>query len=237
MYSPRSVSTTVMPAASIAWSSADSSLTIDFDLMILRTPWREAMSRTSALTSAGVCAHSTVAPRAAALASKFSSQTSRSSSARLRIALPASRVASKSSSSESDARRLLMNFPCILERLCCRSASCSLTWAVSLKCIEAICISDPRNPPPDTSCLPRLLAGEDLGHVQHLRLGVAAAAQAPLDVQHAAEVAEHDRVGAAGLDVLALVVGEVTGDLAEFDRERAAEPAAGLALGHLPEPE
>ena len=40
MYSPRSVSTTLSPAASIARSSADSSLTIDFDLMILATPCR-----------------------------------------------------------------------------------------------------------------------------------------------------------------------------------------------------
>jgi hypothetical protein len=93
MYSPRSVSTTVSPAASIAWSSADSSDTIDFDLMIFVTPCFAAISSTSALTSAGVSAHSTVAPRAAALRSKRSSQTSRSSSARLRIALPCSRVA------------------------------------------------------------------------------------------------------------------------------------------------
>jgi hypothetical protein len=46
MYSPRSVSTTCSPAFSTARSSSDSSLTIDFDLMILRTPWRRAMSRT-----------------------------------------------------------------------------------------------------------------------------------------------------------------------------------------------
>ncbi len=70
MYSPRSVSTTVIPAASIAWSSADSSETIDFDLMIFFTACFAAISSTSALTSAGVSANSTVAPRAAALRSK-----------------------------------------------------------------------------------------------------------------------------------------------------------------------
>ena len=107
MYSPRSVSTTVNPAASIAWSSADSSETIDFDLMIFATRCFAAISSTSELMSAGVSANSTVAPRAVALRSKVSSQTSRLSSARLRIALPASRVPSKSSSSTSEARRFV----------------------------------------------------------------------------------------------------------------------------------
>src|SRR5437660_1348415 len=56
MYSPRSVSTTLRPAASMARSKADSSLTIDFDLMIFATPWRFAISSTWRFTSAGVSA-------------------------------------------------------------------------------------------------------------------------------------------------------------------------------------
>ena len=154
MYSPRSVSTTFIPAASIAWSSADSSETIDFDLMIFFTACFAAISTTSALTSAGVSAQRTVAPRAAALRSNVSSQTSSSSSARLRIALAASRVPSKSSSSTSDSRRLATNLPCIFFRLNCRRSSLSLTCAVSLKCIEATFIGRPSRSAPRRRAAP-----------------------------------------------------------------------------------
>src|SRR6186997_2880616 len=83
--------------------------------------------------------------------------------------------------------------------------------------------------------LDRALSREDFGHVQHLRLVVAPPAQPAFDVQHAAEVAEHHGVGAGGRDVAALVVGETRRNLAELDRERAAEAAAVFAFGHFPE--
>src|SRR6185312_6830572 len=226
MYSPRSVSTTVSPAASIAWSSADSSDTIDLDLMIDLTPWRNAISSTSLLMSAGVSAHSTVAPRAAALRSNISSQTSRLSSARWRMSRPASRVASTSSSSVSASRRFCTNLPWILARLRCSCASLRRSCARALKCIDATCMA-----------IPSGLPGQHFGDVQHARRAVAAATQPALDVEHAADVPQHHRVGAAADDVTALVVGEARRDFAELDRERAAEAAAGLALRHLLERE
>ncbi len=57
--------------------------------------------------------------------------------------------------------------------------------------------------------------------------------QTPFDVEHAAKIAEHDGFGAARLDVLALAIGDRRRHLAELDRERAAESAALLAIGHL----
>ncbi len=69
--------------------------------------------------------------------------------------------------------------------------------------------------------------------VEHLRLRVAAAAQPALDVQHAAEIAQHHRVRAARGDVRALALGDVSGNLAELHRERAAETAAGFRLLHF----
>src|SRR6476469_6461809 len=232
MYSPRSVSTTVRPAASIAWSSAASSETIDFDLMILRTACRRAISRTSALISAGVCANNTVAPRARAFSSKIVSQTSRSSSARWRMARAVSRVPSKSSSSASETLRFSTNLPLILVRLYWSCASCSLTCARSLKYIDATCMAFPGN----SIVALRQFAGEHFGDMQHARC-IAAAAQPPFDVQHATQVAQDDRFRAAGDDVRALVVGEPRRDLAELEGERAAEAAARLALGHFGKPD
>src|SRR5271170_1946041 len=227
MYSPRSVSTTTSPPASIARSSADSSLTIDFDLMILLTPWRRSMSSTWRLTSSGVSAQSTVAPRAVALRSKISSQTSRLSSARWRIARAASRVASKSSSSVSESRRWAMNLPLIFCRLPCSCALPRLACARSLKCIEAICMA--------FRSVRVVRAGQHLGDVQHARLRVPAAAQPALDVEHAAEIAEDDGIRAARGNMLALVVRESGRNLAELDGKGAAEAAAGLAFGHFGE--
>ena len=68
--------------------------------------------------SAGVSAHSTVAPRAVALRSKISSQTSRSSSARWRIACAASRVPLEVVElGAATSRRLVTNLPWIFCRL------------------------------------------------------------------------------------------------------------------------
>src|SRR5215468_6756857 len=180
------------------------------------------MSSTCALISAGVSAQSTVAPRAVAFFSKISSQTSRSSRARWRIARQASRVPSKSSSSVIASRRLATNLPLIFCRLPWSCAFAMLACACSLKCIEAICMSTRR-------------PGENLCDVQHARLHVPSAAQASLNVQHAAEIAEHNRVCARACDVAALVVGKPRRDLAELDRECPAEAAAGLALCHFGE--
>src|ERR1700730_9471640 len=233
MYSPRSVSTTVNPAASIAWSSADSSATIDFYFMIFFTSCFVAISRTSALISAGVSAKRTVAPRAVAFTSNSSSQTSRFSSARLRTSFACSRVPSKSSSSLSAARRLPPNLPCIFLRFACNRASCSLTWARSLKCIDVTCMDEPRILAARAAPSIGTASGQHFGDVQHLGLRIAAPAQPALDVQHAAQIAQHDGVRARGLDVPAFVVGQPRRNLAELDRERPAEAAARLALRHL----
>src|SRR5512132_4455185 len=81
----------------------------------------------------------------------------------------------------------------------------------------------------------RRVPREDLGDVQHAR-SIAAAAKPTLDVQHAAEIAEHHRLGAAVHDVLALVVRKARRDLAELDGKRTAKAAAHLAFGHLGKP-
>src|SRR6185436_12643167 len=162
-----------------------------------------------------------------------SSQTSRSSSARWRIARAASRVPSKSSSSVSDSRRLPTNLSFILTRLCCSRASCSLTCARSLKCIDATCITPPQHSSHkepqrrrgNQLCFALRLcvslwiltfARQHLRDMQHLRLCIPAPPPPALDVQHAPEVAEHHGVGAGVFDMLAFVVGEPRGDLAEL---------------------
>src|SRR5688572_5775105 len=221
MYSPRSVSTTSMPAASSASLSAHSSLTIDFDLTALRTPLSRAIAVTIAFTSSVVSAQCTTVPRAVALRSNSSTKKSRWSSARLRIAAAASRVASKSTSVITAAR------PGTKRRLSPSSASrsagsASFSLARRLKCIEATCIGV-------------LLgaAGQHFGHVQHLRGGVAAPAQAAFDVEHAAEIAEHDRVCRRRRDAIAFHVDDAGRDVTELDRERAAEAAARFGLVHF----
>ena len=77
MYSPRSVSTARMPAASSTWFSSISSLTIDFDLTTLLTLCSRAMSSTCRLASAASLAQSTVAPRAVIFRSNSTSSLSR----------------------------------------------------------------------------------------------------------------------------------------------------------------
>ncbi len=56
MYSPRSVSTGLMPAASSARLRSISSVAIDFDFTASRAPLRRAMSSTIAQASSGVVA-------------------------------------------------------------------------------------------------------------------------------------------------------------------------------------
>ena len=69
--------------------------------------------------------------------------------------------------------------------------------------------------------------------MQHPCLGVPAPAQPPFDVEHAAEIAEHHGIGAAGRDVLAFAFGDVRRDVTVLDRKRAAESAALFAFIHL----
>ena len=69
--------------------------------------------------------------------------------------------------------------------------------------------------------------------MQHLRLHIATPAQPAFDVEHAAEVAEHDSIGAAGGNVFAFAFGDVRGDVAVLDGEGAAEAAALFTLIHL----
>src|SRR2546428_13869637 len=78
-----------------------------------------------------------------------------------------------------------------------------------------------------------LVAGEHFRDVQHPRLHVAAPAQPALDIEHAAQIAEHDGIGAAGGNMLSLVIGKARRYFAKLDGERVAESAASLALGQL----
>ena len=141
MYSPRSVSTTSSPAASSASLSPHSSVTIDFDLMTLRTPCCAAISRTMRFTSSWVSAQCTTVPRAVALRSKVSSQTSRFSSARSRIAAAASRMSGKLSSSAMRSARPLTKLPCNFFRAVCSLTSASFAPARALKCMEVTCMA------------------------------------------------------------------------------------------------
>src|SRR6266853_6441368 len=80
-------------------------------------------------------------------------------------------------------------------------------------------------------------SGEHFGDVQHPRVRVTAPAHPPLDVQHATQVAEHDRPRAARLDVRAFLLRHRGGDLPVLDGKGASEAATGLALFHLDERE
>src|SRR6266571_1319156 len=80
-----------------------------------------------------------------------------------------------------------------------------------------------------------LLTGsrKNLRHMQYPRFAIVPPAQAALDIEDTAQIAQHDRVRAAVSDMLALVVGKASGDLAVLEREGAAETAARLALSHF----
>src|SRR5512134_3902879 len=69
--------------------------------------------------------------------------------------------------------------------------------------------------------------------MEHLCLQVAPAPQPAFDMQHASEVAEYHRIRAAGGDVRAFAVGDVSRDVAILQREGATKPAASLGLVHL----
>ena len=85
-----------------------------------------------------------------------------------------------------------------------------------------------------SSPCPSYAAAEHFGHVQHLRGRVSPRrrrrpSMLSMQPRSPSTTASAPRL----LDVLALVVGEPRGDLAELDRERAAEAAARLRLGHF----
>src|SRR5258706_10386471 len=69
--------------------------------------------------------------------------------------------------------------------------------------------------------------------MQDLGFGIATPAQTAFDVEHATQIAEHDRVGARRERAFALVVREPRRDRAELDRESSAETAARLRLVHF----
>lgn len=161
MYSPRSVSTGWMPAAANARFRPISSDTIDLDFVTLRTPCLRAMSTTSRAASSRVSAYSTVAPRAVALRSKISSQTSSAASARLRRSTAAVRVPSKSVSSASARARAVTNLSASLDRFFCSRASASFASARALKCMACTCITRP--PPAPARCAARACARRRYG--------------------------------------------------------------------------
>src|SRR6266566_934435 len=221
MYSPRSVSMGVIPFAARASFTPASSESIDFDLIAFLTPCRRQISTSSSHASARVSAKSTVAPRRTASASKRSSHASRLASDRSRIAAPSPRSASKSSGPNSAtalARSAVNPVDWNLRRLACNVASASASPALALKCIDWTC-----------KALTLGSSGEHFGDVQNPRLRVSAATQPPLDVQHAAQVSEHDRLRAARLDVRAFLLRHRGGDLSVLDGKGASEAATGLA--------
>src|SRR6266702_3631824 len=77
------------------------------------------------------------------------------------------------------------------------------------------------------------VARQNLRDVQHARRRIARAPQAPFDIQHAAEVAQHDGLRAARLNIGALLVADRRRDIAELPRKRTPEAAAMLAVLHL----
>ena len=135
MYSPRSVSTGVTPAASSARLSCISSDTMDLDLMTFFTSCFFAISTTSLEACSAVSAYRTVAPRRVASFSKVASQTSRFSMARMRRSMAASRVPSKSSSSVMAFALAATNLVANFFIVCCRRWSASFCPARALKCM------------------------------------------------------------------------------------------------------
>src|SRR5581483_12054265 len=168
----------------------------------------------------------------------------------------ASRISSKLSSSRTEPARAVTSRPLALASAFCSLASASLREAASLKCWDVICIGiRSRREVRDTVDKKRALraprsgaptrassgsfdlflghSGQHLGYVQYPGPQVATPAQPPLDVQHAAEIPQHQRVGAGPVDVRAFEVGDTRGNVAELDREGATEAAALLRLLHL----
>ncbi len=82
MYSPRSVSTTRIPAASTAWLRPISSVSMLLPLEINCAPCRWMISSACRLASSASAAHSTLKPLALRLASACSSSSGRSRRAR-----------------------------------------------------------------------------------------------------------------------------------------------------------
>ena len=77
-------------------------------------------------------------------------------------------------------------------------------------------------------------AGQDLGHVPHLRVR-AAARQLAGHVHQAAEVARPPGAGPRGDHVIGLALDDAVGQLAIFHREGPAETAADVGVLHFDE--
>ena len=105
MYSPRSVSIALMPAAaraSLRWISSD---TIDFPLTTRRTPCRVAISSTMRRASPAVAARWTMAPRLVAWRSNVARCSSSRAIVCCRTWRPRSRSASQSGTAATAAAR------------------------------------------------------------------------------------------------------------------------------------
>ncbi len=108
MYSPMSDSSAPMPAASAAWFSSISSLTIDLPLTISRAECFLQMPRMIALASSGVSAQWTLMPFLVRLSSRRTSSSGSLARLYWRMCSPRVRRLSSSSGSGNWAARLVV---------------------------------------------------------------------------------------------------------------------------------
>ena len=139
MYSPRSVSTLVSPAASNAAPRSISSVAIDLLLTTVRAPRARARSSTMRRASAGVGARWTCTPRATSACSRRSSQPSRSRSVSRRIAAARSFHCGCAAADSEAVRRRRSR----LWRACCSTGSATACAVRSWKSRPGVTIAWP----------------------------------------------------------------------------------------------
>ena len=69
--------------------------------------------------------------------------------------------------------------------------------------------------------------------MKHLGTLITQPPEAALDVEHAAKIAKHNRLGLSGLDVMDLLIDDSRRDISVFHGEGASKSAAGTRVFHL----
>jgi hypothetical protein len=156
MYSPRSVSTGVIPACSRASLRSISSVAIDFDFTAIRTPRSRASRSTISRASSAVAAQCTVPPRRSTLSARRSRWTSRCWRVASLMARARSRSASPGGKPAKASLRRSMNLVVAIVSASCRNVSLSAAPARSGNGVRrsASLTTGPRRPGPGPGAPP-----------------------------------------------------------------------------------
>ena len=214
MYSPRSVSTGLTPAASRASLSSISSVAIDLLFTAMRTPLSRQRRRTMSRASSPVAAQWTWPPSRSMLSASRSRWRSSCWSVPSLMARALSRSASPSGKPAKDSLRRPMNLVVAMPSASCRWASSSAACARAGNGVRRLRVAHAR-----------LRRRQDLGemHRAHAR---SPSREPAAHLHEAARVAGHETVDARALHVGELLVEDGGGHLGQPHREGAAESAA-----------